>query len=384
MKKKLDMLCSVPKDVITNHIIVFLREDAIAKLARCNGLLKDVVCPRLKQLRWYNVYEPGWENAYRLRQLLYDETALKFKQLTHVDKFGLSLKDPKILMSWPHLKYLRFANVSDAPLYNVQFPPRLEVLILNPSYNRSLLDVQLPNSLRVLKLGTVFNHSIEHVKFPDSLQKLHLSWGFNQAIDRVVWPQGLKYLRFGWKFNQPIDQVHFPSGMTDICFGCCFNQPIDKVTWPTQLKRLSFGATFNQPLHQVVWPCRLTLLTLSHMFNHPLNQVRWPDSLSYLLLGANFNQAIKLPCHIKFVSFGSQFDREVDFPDSLEEITFVSLNRPVQQIRWPQSLKKLRFGTLFHQPLNHIQLPNPDCVIEVHRYYSHSMYHPQYKITYSN
>ena len=94
---------------------------------------------------------------------------------------------------------------------------------------------------------------------------------------------------------------------------------------PPTLEHLLLGFAFNRPLEL---PPRLKELSFydSSVFNQPL---RLTSTLEILWFGTDFNQPINLPIGLKHFISGSSFNQRVYLPDSLEYLVLgESFNQP--------------------------------------------------------
>lgn len=106
------------------------------------------------------------------------------------------------------------------------------------------------------------------------------------------------------------------------------------------VKHLRFGFHFNQPLEGVMasLPQSLVSLDLGVKFQQRVSGIRWPSSLRELKFGASFNSPIGgvktwPPCLIRLI-FGANF------------------NQPIDGVTWPASLRFLEFGRNFDQDVS--------------------------------
>ena len=77
---------------------------------------------------------------------------------------------------------------------------------------------------------------------------------------------------------------------------------------PYNLTHLTFGWDFNQ---NVDLPCNLTHLTFGNNFNQNVNL---PCTLTHLTFGNDFNQNVDLPRNLTHLTFGNNFNQNVDLP----------------------------------------------------------------------
>ena len=86
-----------------------------------------------------------------------------------------------------------------------------------------------------------------------------------------------------------------------------------------------------------------TQLIFDERFNKPIDDIKFPDSIQSITFGGLFDQLLD----------------QVKFPDSLQTITFGDcFNQPLDQVKFPNSLQTITFGSNFNQSLDHIKFPN--------------------------
>lgn len=102
----------------------------------------------------------------------------------------------------------------------------------------------------------------------------------------------------------------------------------DKLIKENEVTKIKHG--FNEPL----------------IINLPIHTLVFNDDFDNEIIFKNFT--------IKRIKFGYSFNREIKFPDSVEEIEFGDLFN--KNVIYPKKLKKLTFGKHFNQSLNN--LPN--------------------------
>ena len=287
-------------------------------------------------------------------------------------------------------------------IVGVDFPNGLLEIDFGIDFNQPLVGVIWPKSLRQLDLGYAFNQTLVGVLWPASLREIELRSAFNQPIVDVGWPKELRVIRFGSYFNQPIAGVRWPTHVTTIDLGS-FNHPIANVKWPSNLQELDIGTGFNHPVTDVVWPASLLKIGLGHAFNQTIAGVKWPENMKKLQLGGNFKHSIDgvewprclddlelrvdagdkvmLPVSLGRLRLWWRNNKpmsEVSFtwpslhtlvlesdvsiagiawPPRLRRLYLSEFNQPIAEVKWPDTLKHIRFGRLFNQPLIGVKWP---------------------------
>ncbi|CAM9965343.1 unnamed protein product, partial [Scytosiphon promiscuus] len=107
---------------------------------------------------------------------------------------------------------------------------------------------------------------------------------------------------------------------------------------------------FADSLEGVIWPHRLSLLELncfSHLarFNQPLDEVRWPASLRRLTLGGSFRRSLQ--------GLGTQWPASLRRLDNVRH-GLPAFDQAMGGVRWPRSLRRLSIGGMFRQPLQEL------------------------------
>lgn len=125
----------------------------------------------------------------------------------------------------------------------------------------------------------------------------------------------------------------------------------EKINLPDTLKSLQINNVEKNFKNEMNLPNSLIKLDLGQ-FNYPINLIKFPDSLKVLKFGDWFNQPItdiNLPPNLEFLSFGNHFNEE-----------FGSL-------KLPESLKVIQFKRYAHHNFpkcNILILDNINCNIE--------------------
>lgn len=84
-------------------------------------------------------------------------------------------------------------------------------------------------------------------------------------------------------------------------------------------------------------------IKIGNHFNQPLNNIKFPDSIKYINFGYCFNQPLD----------------NIKFPDTLQTIILShNFNKSLDNVKFPESLKTLVFGKKFDKPIDDIKFPN--------------------------
>jgi len=168
-------------------------------------------------------------------------------------------------------------------------------------------------------------------------------------------PNNIKYIVFDYEsyFDKPI--YNYPLSLEYIKFGMYFNQSIDYL--PPTLKYLILGEYFNQNLNNI--PISIEYLSLDNMFDQPLDNLS--DNIKELYLYSNnFNYPIrKLPKNLtklkiytyKSIILDNNCFAEVN---NLNEVAIYGFNSPLDNIKWSDSIKIIRFGDYFNDKINNL------------------------------
>lgn len=180
-----------------------------------------------------------------------------------------------------------------------------------------------------------------------------------------ILPSSLKILKFGRNFNQFIGNL--PKHLIDISFGDCFNKVFRNL--PFSLKTLQFGLHFNKPFcsyndrntykHHCIIPSCLNTLILGDDFNQPICceieehngcscQKSFPDSIKILRFGQCFNQPLSRNLYKtkNVVQRLPSFLIDLEFGHCFDQ----QICSYVENIL-PESLKSLRLGNYFNKPV---------------------------------
>lgn len=117
---------------------------------------------------------------------------------------------------------------------NTQFPEGITSIILDKYFNQPINNIKWPSTLKKLSFaGYDFNHSLDNINFPNKLETLILGDGFNQPLNNVNFPKSLKYLYFGDIFNQPLDNIDFTAlpNLRKLVLGEQYNHSLSNVKW---------------------------------------------------------------------------------------------------------------------------------------------------------
>lgn len=110
-------------------------------------------------------------------------------------------------------------------------------------------------------------------------------------------------------------------------------------------------------------------LVIKENFN-PNNKKEYPYKVDKLVFDDAFNKSLDnyIFPNARIIKFGYNFDKPIEnikLPESTEVIEFgYNFNKPVENIKWPKNLKKLTFCNNFNQPIDNINLP--DSLEEIH------------------
>lgn len=110
--------------------------------------------------------------------------------------------------------------------------------------------------------------------------------------------------------------------MEEIILGEDFNQSIDLL--PIKIKKLSLEGEFNQSL------------------------INLPLGLEELKINGKFNELINLPKNLKKISLDTNYSGILELPPNLE---ILNINSPCNIIEIPSTVKRIRIGEKYVQPL---------------------------------
>jgi hypothetical protein len=154
-------------------------------------------------------------------------------------------------------------------------------------------------------------------------------------------------------FDKPI--YNYPPSLEYIKFGINFNQSIDYL--PPTVKCLILGENFNQNIDNI--PINIEYLSLDSMFNQPIDNLS--DNIKELyLFSDNFNYPIrKLPKNLiklKIYTYKSIILDNNSFAEvnNLNEVVIYGFNSPLDNIKWPDSIKIIKFGDYFNHKINNL------------------------------
>lgn len=202
---------------------------------------------------------------------------------------------------------------------------------------------------------------------PPGLKRVNFSanWNLNLGGARENWPESLEVIDFPQHFNQPLsgDGFGLPLGLREVCLGEAFNHPLVGVEWPPSLQTLHLSNHFDQSLEGVKFPSGLQELYLGNKFRREVDGVVWPKGLKRLQFGVWFNQALvppgaeggpplgrkhSLPASLKFLRLGDCFNQPLsgnELPDGLEVLMIGRVFQYMSSVRWPSMLKELYVQT---------------------------------------
>lgn len=222
------------------------------------------------------------------------------------------------------------------------------------------------NSLKKLNLG-FYDGKIGYLVFPDCLEELTFGRNFNRCISRLIFPNFLKKLTFGWRFDKCINSVKFPDSLIKITFGYYFNRDVESVRFPKSLKSLTFGDRFNMPVEKMQLFFPLKKLVFGEMFNKPIDNLILSGKLEGLqkFRIQGINAYIKnLGCltYLKKIHISTFYCKEIDFSKLIfvkKLVLFGDLyGNPVDEIIFPQSLKKLHLVSNYRSIFDNISFPD--------------------------
>lgn len=244
---------------------------------------------------------------------------------------------------------------------------------------------------------SLFNQDINHY-LPDGLEYLELSGRFNLVVN--YFPRNLKTLIFGNDFNQPLNNLPkegeyydeilekkvYTLGLEVLCFGSNFNQELScdhdnncgsSVILPNKLKKLVLGGDFDKKIG--VLPNSLEFFSLGNKcfdiwriskFNKEINIL--PNNLKILILSDNFSFKLKNlrldkiknvndcslveDCDMRVLEFGNKFNSNVKrFPENVKKIKFgFNFNQSLNNSLWGNNIKEIKFGYNFNKKVNNL------------------------------
>lgn len=186
-----------------------------------------------------------------------------------------------------------------------------------------------------------FHNSISVVEWPTTLVRLDLC-GFHGSIVGAKWPRALKEL-YMYTWSGSLSGTEFPDSLEVLSVRDISDElPLVGVKWKP-VKKL-FMVYFNKYMDDnnfIEWPIGLEELYLEK-YNHPIDDVRWPNTLKVLYFGDWWNEPLD----------------DVKFPDSLEDLGLgINFDQSLVGVTWPKSLKKLYLGA-FQGSLDGIVWPH--------------------------
>lgn len=238
-----------------------------------------------------------YEKNYFLARCVLDFLTLKnLKELTKISRW-MSTKtmdiqyiycfpsySPKWIESRIHRLWYVTSRDKDQKLLS-QYP-KLEILRLVICKGDPIPDMTPHKNLKRLKITWSNTLFFQNIKFPPNLQTLILNHSFNDDIHQDFLPTSLKTLKFTKEssFNYPLHLQSLPSHLTTLILGDEFNQPLEVGIFPPTLTKLKFGDLFDQPIHLNVLPKSLLYLKFGLYFD---NTFSFPGGLQTLRLCCN-------------------------------------------------------------------------------------------------
>lgn len=208
------------------------------------------------------------------------------------------------------------------------------------------LNVLMSKTERLERLSFDYNRfsgNISVVEWPSTLIRLDLS-GFRECIIGAKWPCALKELYLS-AWNEALSGAKFPDSLEVLSVNNFSDDlPLVGVKWHS-VKKL-FLVNFDRCIIEseglgIEWPVGLEELYL-HKFNQPIDDVKWPDTLKVLYFGDWWDESIV----------------EVKFPDSLEDLQLgINFRGSLVGVEWPRSLKKLYLGA-YNSSLDDVVWPD--------------------------
>jgi hypothetical protein len=169
-------------------------------------------------------------------------------------------------------------------------------------------------------------------------------------------PDNIKYITFDYEsyFNKPI--YNYPASLIYIKFGIYFDQSIDYL--PNTVKYLILGENFSQNINNI--PISIEHLHLDIMFNHPINNLSDNIRVLYLFSDNFIHPILKLPNKLEKLKIYT--NKSIILDDNcfaeLTNLVEVELgyvfNSSLDNIKWTDSLKILKFGECFNQRLDNL------------------------------
>jgi len=179
-----------------------------------------------------------------------------------------------------------------------------------------------PASLEYIKFGMYFNQSIDYL--PNTVKYLIAGNNFNQNIQNI--PISIEYISLDIMFNHPIDNL---SDNIKVLYLYCdyFTHPILKL--PKKLEKLIIYTDKSIILDNNCFAelNNLTEVKLEYVFNSSLDNIKWCDSLKILKFGEKFNQRLdNLPKFLESIQVGVEFnlfENIISLPITLKEFIYI-------------------------------------------------------------
>ncbi|EFA80314.1 hypothetical protein PPL_07145 [Heterostelium album PN500] len=232
---------------------------------------------------------------------------------------------------------VQFGDGVNVPLesLNIHENANITWMRLPPSFNYPLSAKALPKNLKSLFCGKSFNQPIRKGDLPETLEELSIGYDFYYSLQPDTLPKSLTNLSLGHHYicellpnvltenittvtNIPLTYLHMlPPTVTTVRLIGLNGQTLKTGSIPSTVTDLDFGTLMNQPLEVGMIPFGVTKLNLNRML-----QVNDP------VMGT--------------------------IPESVIEIDFSSLNKPVPIGFIPSKVEKIEFSILFQSPLESI------------------------------
>lgn len=178
----------------------------------------------------------------------------------------------------------------------------------------------------------------------------------NNLINYI--PNNVEYIIFDSDvlFNKPI--YNYPLSLKYIRFGYYYDQPIDYL--PETVKYLIFGYSFNKSISNI--PISVQYISFNNLFNHPIDTLS--DNIKVLYLNCNKfkHDIIKFPKNIEKIKlnlglcvFDCKILNSIENLKKIKELEFeYGFNYSIDNIKWPDTIKILKFSNEFNQPINNL------------------------------
>ena len=206
------------------------------------------------------------------------------------------------------------------------------------------LNVLMSKTKRLQRLSFYFNRfsgSVSAVEWPKTLVRLDLN-GFRGSIYGAKWPCALKEL-YIYTWSGTLSGAEFPDCLEVLSVHSFSDElPLVGVKWDSvKILFLVYFDEYMDDTNYIEWPIGLEELNLQK-FNQPIDEVKWPNTLKVLYFGDWWDENIT----------------GVKFPDSLEDLRLgINFRGSLVGVTWPRSLKKLYLGS-FSSSLDGVVWPD--------------------------